>query len=397
MANGQTLDEQTVSLHAGDNVVDLRFTLPPDAPGVRVSLVEPDDLPADDTAWLAMEKPAVGKVLLDAAPGTDFLAHALRATQRLESGGLDPVPLPDGPWPMDTVAIVRGSGAFRPPQLERLENFANNGGPVWLFIDGSAEQTAWLQKGGIGVTARAPVPDGGAEHLRDWDPEHPILAAFAGQSLLPLLNVEFYRGFDLTGEALTPIANWPDGKMALAEWNTGGRRVLLTGFPLERGATNWPDQPSFVPWIHQAVLWLGSAGAARSDWRIDDVIPLPPGEGAWHTLDAVSQSPDRPVRGSVRPGVPGLYAFTGKGGERKVYAVNPPTEESDLAPWLNFAQLAALESHAPPPPAGSAPRPAVMPMSGEAAENQQRTWWWVLAACGAFILAELALANRTAM
>ncbi len=396
LANGQTLAEQTVSLHAGDNPVELRFNLPPDVPGVRVSLVEPDDLPADDTAWLAMAKPAVGKVLLDAVPGTDFLAHALRSTQRLEAGGLEPAPLPEGPWPLDTVAVVRGSEAFRPPQLEHLEQFADNGGPVWLFIDGSAEQTAWLQKGGIVVTPRPPVPDGGAEHLRDWDPEHPILAAFAGQSLLPLLNVEFYRGFDLAGEALTPIANWPDGKTALAEWKSGGRRVLLAGFPLERGATNWPAQPTFVPWVHQAALWLGLAGAARSDWRIGDVIPLPPGEGIWRALDAASSLPDQSVNGSVRPGVPGLYAFVGKAGERKIYAVNPPTEESDLAPWPNFEQLTALESTAPPLPAGSVP-PVDLSMTGDVAENQQRFWWWVLAACGAFVLAELALANRTAM
>ncbi len=395
VANGQTLATQTVSLHAGDNTVELRFTLPPDTPGVRVSLAEPDDLPADDTAWLATAKPAVGTVLLDAAPGTDFLAHALRSTQRLEAGGLEPVPLPEGPWPLDAVAIVRGPAAFRSPQLERLEQFADNGGPVWLFIDGSTAQAAWLQKEGITVTARPPVPDGGAEHLRDWDPEHPILAAFAGQSLLPLLNVEFYRGFDLAGEALTPIANWPDGKMALAEWNGGGRRILLAGFSLERASTNWPAQPSFVPLVHQAARWLGSAGAARSDWRIGDVIPLPPGEGVWRALDVASPLPDQAVNGSVRPGVPGLYAFTGKGGERKVYAVNPPTEESDLAPWPNFEQLATLESTATPPPAGSDLRADAA--NGDAAENQQRVWWWVLAVCGAFILAELALANRTAV
>ena len=117
------------------------------------------------------------------------------------------------PWPLDAVAVVRGSAAFRPPQAERLEHFVDGGGPLWLFVDGSPEQTAWLQKQGVGVTPRAPAPDGGAEHLRDWDPEHPILAAFAGQSLLPLLNVEFYRGFDLAGDALLPIANWPDGKI----------------------------------------------------------------------------------------------------------------------------------------------------------------------------------------
>jgi hypothetical protein len=33
----------------------------------------------------------------------------------------------------------------------------------------------------------------------------------------------------------------------------------------------------------------------------------------------------------------------------------------------------------------------------EAAENRQQLWWWLLAACAVFLLAEVALANRTAL
>ncbi len=129
-----------------------------------------------------------------------------------------------------------------------------------------------------------------------------------------------------------------------------------------------------------------------------DVIPLPPGEGVWRALDAAaSPPPDRAVSGSVRPGEPGLYEFAGKNGERKIFAVNAPTEESDLAPWPNFEQLAALESTAPPAPAGSSP------VDGRAAPGRRGggkpATLLVVGAGGlrGFILAELALANRTAM
>jgi hypothetical protein len=397
-ANGRVLLEQTAALRSGDNHVELRFAAPPDAPGVRVSLLDPDDLPADDAAWIASAKTAGSKVLLDKTDGADFLAHALRSTQRLEAtgGALEPAPLPDGPWPAGVAVIVRGASAFRPPQLERLDRFVEAGGPVWMFVDGSPEQLDWLKNRGVEATERAASGEGNALHLRDWDPEHPILAAFAGQSLLPLLNVEFYRGFDLSGGTLLPLANWPDGKTALAEWNGEGRRILLAGFPLDRAATNWPAQPSFVPFVHQAARWLGQTGAARNDWRVGDSIPLPPGQGTWRAIDSAIPQPGRSVSGAVRPATPGLYEFA-VGGERKVFAVNIPPEESDLSPWPQPEKLAALEAKDVGQPTRGQPYLAALPVSGEAAENQQRIWWWALAFCGACVLVELALANRTAM
>lgn len=397
--DGRTLAEQTLALHAGDNAVELRYVAPPDAPGVRVVLTEPDDLPADDAAWLAAESTTSGQVLLDPVAGTDFLAHALHSTRRLDAGAsAPPVPLPDGPWPPAAVAVVRGAAAFGPPLAERLDRFADAGGPLLWFVDGSPGQVAWLGKRGVRVTLRPPAPEGGAEHLRDWDLEHSILAPFAGGSLLPLLAVEFYGGFDLAGDALLPVANWPDGHTALAEWNTGGRRVLLAGFPLDRAATDWPAQPSFVPFVHQAVRWLGAGGAARDTWRVGDAIPLPPGEGTWRALDAPAPPPERPAAGSVRPTGPGLYEFTTKEGAHRVFAVNTIPEESDLAPWPDLAGLAALQSREDAPSARTASTaipPA--PPGGEAAENRQRLWWWALALCGGCLLAELALANRTAL
>ena len=48
---------------------------------------------------------------------------------------------------------------------------------------------------------------------------------------MPLLELEFHQGGDLAGTMLRPVANWPDGKCALAEWNDDGHRLLLAGFP----------------------------------------------------------------------------------------------------------------------------------------------------------------------
>jgi hypothetical protein len=93
--------------------------------------------------------------------------------------------------------------------------------------------------------------------------------------------------------------------------------------------------------------------------------------------------------------VPGLYAFQAAGGTR-FFAVNPPADESDLTPWPDPSKFAALESREVAAPSAGQASLARLDLSDEVAESRQRLWWWLLAFCGVGILAELALANRTA-
>jgi hypothetical protein len=231
--------------------------------------------------------------------------------------------------------------------------------------------------------------------LRDWDLDHPILGAFAGQSVMPLMEVEFQKSFGLAGQNLTPIANWPDGTAGLAEMAAPGGRIFINGFPLDRSATNWPVQPSFVPFVHQTLRWLAALEENKTDWRIGDTIPLQGRAGTWHPLEAARPQPDQHVTASVRPNVPGLYEFS-DGKTRQLFAVNTPLAESDLTPWPDPNQLRTFESKADPETQKAAEYAAVK-LTDEAAESQQRLWWWLLAIVAIALLGELAIANRTAM
>jgi len=374
----------TVSLQAGDNKLNIACVWPTEAVGLRATL-DPDDLPADDSAWIAATTVATNTVLLDAPLETDYIAHALRSTRKLTGTEFEPAPLPDHAWPLGSPVVLRSPTSFASAALERLNQFCDAGGAVFVFADGSAAQTDWLEQRGVRVTERQAEND--AWHLRDWDPEHPVLAAFAGQSLL---QVEFHRGFNLAGDTLATIANWPDGRVALGEIESGGRRLLIAGFPPERAATDWMTRPSFVPFVHCAVRWLGSLKDARDDWRVGDNIPLPDNEGIWRALDSPAPQKEVAVNGSVRPAMPGLYQFTGRS-VKKVFAVNTPVEESDLTPWPNPDQLTALESSAAPAAISRIPS---FRSEWVVIENRQRMWWWLLVGGGCMLLAEILLANR---
>jgi hypothetical protein len=393
---GKVIAQQSADLKAGPEqtvLIDLKDASDASRQGLSVS-IDPDDLAADDTAWLAPRDDSARVVLYSpgSGPASHFLDHALGSLEQFDADPLTDQPVPQGDWPAGAVAIATGD-CFQPPALDRLNRFVGAGGALWIVVDGSEAQMGWLADRGVRVTLRPQA--GEPEHLRDWDLDHPILGAFAGQSVLPLMEVEFTRSFGLAGENLTPIANWPDGSAGLAELASPGGRIFLSGFPMDRSATNWPVQPSFVPFVHQTLRWLAAAQKSKSDWRIGDTIPLEGRQGTWRALDAARAQPDEQVNGSVRPTVPGLYEFS-DGKSRQAFAVNAPLGQSDLAPWPDPDQLLALESKGGPEKEQAAEFTAVK-LSDEAAESQQRLWWWLLAIVAVALLAELAVANRTAV
>jgi hypothetical protein len=394
---GKVIARQPVSLQAGAGqpfLISLKTAPEALRQGLSASL-DPDDLPADDTAWLAPRPDAARTVLFSpgSGPGSHFLDHALGSLEQFDADAMMQKSFPDGDWPAGSVAIATGD-CFLPPLLDHLNHFVSGGGALWIVVDGSEAQSRWLADRGVRVTPRAQGDE--PDHLRDWDLDHPILGAFAGQSVLPLMEVEFQKSFGLAGDSLTPIANWPDGTAGLAEMAApAGGRIFINGFPLDRSATNWPVQPSFVPFVHQTLRWLAALQETKSDWRIGDTIPLQGREGRWHALDSARPQVDQQVAGSVRPAVPGLYEFS-DGKTPQLFAVNTPSSESDLSPWPDPNQLTAFESKATPETQRAAETSAVK-LSDEAAESQQRLWWWLLAIVGVAVLAELAVANRTAM
>ncbi len=393
---GKVVATRAVDLTAGaEQTVLIPLKGVPEAmrQGIAVSM-DPDDLPADDTAWLAARPDSARTVLY--TPGADdgarFLDHALGSLEQFDPEAQKAVAFPDGDWPIGAVAVATGN-VFSPPLVDHLNKFVAAGGAVWIVVDGSDAQIQWLAAHNVRVTPRALTDE--PEHLRDWDLDHPILEAFAGQSVMPLMEVEFQHGFSLAGDNLTPVANWPDGAPAIAEMASPGGRILISGFPLDRLATNWPVKPTFVPFVHQTLHWLSSLQAGKTDFRIGDTIPLKGAQGTWHALDAARPQPDRQVSGSVRPSVPGLYEFS-DGKTRQDFAVNTPLIESDLTPWPDAAQLTAFESKADPQTV-DAVNDAAMRLSDEVAESRQRLWWWLLALAGVALLGELAVANRTSI
>jgi hypothetical protein len=394
--NGQVKAQQKVTLLAGHPnsiVVPVPGVHPEDAASAKVEL-DPDDLRADDTFYSVHDKNSSAQIFLTPLEGGpddfDFLRHAIDSTKVIVAAPLHAEDLPGTDWPVNSVVIVRGSKPFEPPLVSRLDAFLKAGGVACIFLDGGPAQAAWMEqhhlKGkAVAGTHAAPL------HLRNWDTRHPLLAPIAEGNLIGLLNIEFYRGFSLEGLNVTPLATWENGGAAISEVSTDGLHFLVCGFELERASTNWTVRASFVPFVHSALLWLSRQQNAGGDYRVGDNIPLS-GAGTWKRVDGAGDPAEVQVTGTVRPQAPGLYQFA-SAGQTRVYAVNLKAEESDPVLWTTPKDIPTLVSTAGHPQV----RNAMVTLSREDAENQQRVWWWLLAGAVVLILAELKLANRTAM
>lgn len=381
---------------AGDETRAVRITLPASttsADWMRFSL-DADGLPADDTAWVVAPASAGSGslVLLDPVPPgaeADYVATACNTLAALPPG-LRVAPVPVVSWPARAAAVLRNNASFAGDAAARLDAFLAAGGSALIFLDGGADQRAWLARHGVAPVPRPP----GDARIRDWAVDHPLVAPLASANLRSLVGWTFKRGWSLPSESVEPLASWSDGSPALGEIRLGPGRVLIAGFTADRRDGEWPLAPAFVPFLHRSVLHLLETGSSAVNTAVvGQPLTLPDGEpGSWRALSGpeTGKTPS-PAGGSLTPRSPGVYEWT-RGRERTLYAVNVPPEESDLAAWPEGEPWTKLESTERVAPSAVAEH---LRLADQDAEQQSPLWWWCFAAMAVFALAELALANRT--
>jgi hypothetical protein len=389
--------EETVDLPAG-GTRSVAIPLPmPAGTAVRYRFsLDADDLPADDVAYAVWRSTAKASVLLDSPPPTDsadFVAHALLAASGTNAQSLEVSPLPEVEWSPHATVVLRNDGSFTGDVAARLEAFLAAGGSALMFATGGPNQTRWLQNRDLLVSPLAPGSDRGT--IRRWSIEHPFVAELARRRLEVLLGWTFNEGWSLAADRGTPLAYWTDGTPAMVEARIGDGRVILCGFRPDRSSGDWPVTPSFVPFVHQATVYLcGVQQAATREGIVGRVLHLGPATGKWRAIEGRAATDGaQTVVGSVVPTSPGIYEFT-SGTDRLLCAVNVAPEESDLAPWQAGAPWRGLVS-VTDRPENTPSFPANADSVAAEAEQKSPLWWWVAALCACLWLLELGLANRT--
>jgi hypothetical protein len=334
----------------------------PSGGSISVSLDDPEGSAADNSRFAVLDNTAHGGVLVITAPDTDsgfYLSRALAATIDSAPNRID-------------VRLVGSASLARDVDARSLSTFS----AAVLLSTRGLERRAWeslsafVQSGGGLLIAASPDVDPAvvssmfkwspaldtavavnAAELSPTDVRHPIFRPF-GALTANLGQVRFDRTWRVKGEGWDEAARFTDGSAALLERREGRGRVVLFASDLDRRWNDFPQHPAFVPFVVEAVRYVGAGQQRGSDYVVGSA---PPGTG---------------------PG-PGIYLAPGS---KRPVAVNVDPRESTSAALSAQEFLQRVESIAPPP--------AVTDRSVQQVEARQSYWQYGLLLMMAALVAE---------
>jgi hypothetical protein len=364
--------------------------------------IDPDALPADDTAHFAFSSDDALRVLLvssdqAASDETIYLERALAVAgtpavriERIRGGSLSARSLAGVAlvilW--DTPVPNGGPGTA-------LGDWVGRGGGLVVVagrrLDARASATS-LVPAGVSGHAERPADQGGA--LGDARVDHPLLAPFR-EARAALHAPRFLRYSRLApAERTDVIARFDDGSAALVERREGAGRVVMVGAPLDARAGDFPLQPAYLPFVRRLVMYTSGrdatvlARATGESWLLPGALREP----VVSTPGGSIVRPARDERGATvalrESGVYALYDGAVRGAPLRLLAANAPAAESDLTPMAPTELLVGTTQTARTAEAAAALQ------APDAAERRQGFWRLLLAALAVLLVAEMLFANR---
>jgi hypothetical protein len=403
-AEDRTVVRESVTLRPEPETVTLRGQWPSDPSTWLRGILRleglRDELPADDRIHFSLPPVREGRLaLLTRSP---YLRAALApeivrgrwAVTRLDpAGALGAGPEKD----LGDVLVLDGDFAQSQQVRDLAYRYLNNERGVVLLLGRTTPLLGgFLRELGLEAKGTVDSPGGRGEAFRFVAAQHPIFKPFLGGELGDLLEVRVQRRLRLVPRAAAPLLFGESGDPLLLEGGTTRGRLLVFAFALERSHTDWPVQPSFIPFLDLCLQHARAAAPVETSALPGDLLAheLPLEHAAVREVvlrDGGRELGRAAVDGQRRarlpvPDRPGFYELTydGEPVPMAVIAVNPSPRESELR---FTAEPAALKAWTLPPRTAPDAAATLFPEMGARALSQ-RLWWWVLLAAGAALAAE---------
>jgi hypothetical protein len=377
VVDGRTVGEDGASL-APDQFVEVTL---PGARGVTasVSVDDPQGIQGDNTRHLVLSNTGRPAVLVVTTNG-DLVRDAFYVQQALLAAGADGAVYQVEPaaardltaWDSQrldryTAAVLLSTRGIERTGRDRLSNYLRGGGGLLAAAGQDIDRDVLreLLEGALSLTP-ATVGAGGSSVPRALTPadiRHPIFQAFGAQaSTLGL--VKFNQITMIGGTGCQPLARFTTGEPALVECAAGAGSALVLASDLNNVWNDFPLHTAFVPFLHEAVRFLGVGRGRQSDYLIGEApagVPLKPG------IANVSDG-----AGSLHP-----------------IAVNVDPIESDPA-RLSVAEFQAAVTRL------KDTGDSVRAVEARRQEDRQHIWQYLLAVMITMLVVESLVARRTA-
>jgi hypothetical protein len=348
-------------LPAGQSI-DIPLTITPSKPGplaVHLAL-PPDEMPGDNTRWLAVNvRPRLDLLLIDGQPGAGPFESATDFLHVAYTIGADPwhvARLDDPDWqstqtPAADVAVLANVAAISPAHVKELEKLVRDGMGLMIFAGEQVDSEQYndsLYENGRGLLPAKldrVIDDPGTGLVVEGFADSPLatLGKIAPAALARIKPKRFLSVVPPSpnNSDVRVLARWndPEGHAAVIEKQLGRGKILFWTISADRQWSDWPVDPTYVLAMRSAAQSI-----ARPDANTDNLVTGQPidlaVDGA--VLDARITTPESQTPQAInalhfdRTSRAGAYSLTWKDALSKdqshLLCVNPDPAESNLEP-----------------------------------------------------------------
>jgi hypothetical protein len=376
--DGRPAGDVSVSVAANQSA-DAVFAGPPRGRAAAVAIDDRDGLQADNARYAVLQGGAPPSILLVTGSG-DVGRDAFYVQQALSAGGaaangyqvtgISAATLAstdaDALAPHPAVLLLSTRGLERRGR-EALASYARSGGGLLIAAGPEVDGEVVADVLGQGSTLRVVSTPGARPSprvLAPADARHPVFQRFAGTTATFGL-VTFQQAARISGAECQTLARFTTGETALLECPAGDGRALVLASDLDNRWNDFPLHASFVPFLHEAMRYLGSGRARAVEYVVADAPAA-----AKHTPGVVTVPAERP------------------GAAPRTIAVNVDPREADPA------RLSADDFQSAVTRLKDAGQSDAR-VEARQQEDRQHLWQYALAAMAALLVVEGLLAART--
>lgn len=296
---------------AGESITEVAIAYrAPGSGSLAVSLDDPEGFAADNTRFLVLDPVRLDAALIITTGAGQSGLYLSRALAAQSAGPDDPAAgrirdaaaLLSGDLSSYAAVVLLSTRGLERRGRDAIAGFVRSGGGVLIAASPDVEPSVLSTMFDLRAAFSGLEESATTVSLSITDLRHPVFRPF-GVLAANLGQVRFDRTWRLRAEGWAVAARFADGAPALLERAEGSGRVVLFASDLDRRWNDFPVQPSFVPFVVEAVRYVSGGHERVRDYVVSSVP------------DAV-------------PARPGVY---GAGPDNRLVAVNVDPRESDTA------------------------------------------------------------------